>query len=70
MPHFLAFFLVQINIFKHKGVKIDLNIKFNVSSKFNSDINNQEAFIKLFNAKLLKIIMHLELYAGANGGTD
>jgi len=62
----LAFFIVLINNFKLKGVKIKLDVKLNISSIFKSDTSNQEDFIKLFNYKLLKIIMHLE----SNGGNN
>ena len=43
-----------------------MDIKLNVSSIFNSDISNQEQFTELFNAKLLKIILHLEEQGGSN----
>jgi len=43
-----------------------LDIKLNVSSILNTEISNQEQFIELFNAKLLKIIIHLEEQGGSN----
>jgi len=57
---------MHINILKLKRGFNDLNIKLNVKSVFKIDIDNRELFIKLFNYKLLKIILFLEKQGGNN----
>jgi len=63
MSEILTFFVVYINNFRLRG-KLILDIKLNVRSVFKQDIDQQKAFIELFNYKLLKIIMYLEYRDG------
>jgi len=43
-----------------------LNVKLNIKNVFNTNIKSKEEFIKLFNYKLLKIIIYLETQGGVS----